>query len=258
LIVVLCGVGDVFAGASPTLSRIIERGELRVGMSGNQPPFVMKDREGNLMGFEVELAGAVADAMGVKLKLITRPFGQLLPGLQGGDVDMVMSGVTMTPERNMQFAFIGPYFISGKAVLTKSQTLAQVQDAQNFDQENLTLVALAGSTSEQFVKDVLPKARLTTVDDYDIAVQMVRDDKVQAMVADRPICVISVLRHPNSGLTTTATPLTLEPIGVAVPPDDPLFVNFMTNLFGAIEVTGGFELLTEKWFENSGWLAAMP
>jgi polar amino acid transport system substrate-binding protein len=164
----------------------------------------------------------------------------------------------MTPERNMQFAFIGPYFVSGKAVLTKSQTLAQVQDAENFDQENLTLVALAGSTSEQFVKDVLPKARLTTVDDYDIAVQMVRDDKVQAMVADRPICVISVLRHPNSGLTTTARPLTLEPIGVAVPPDDPLFVNFMTNLFGAIEVTGGFELLTEKWFENSGWLAAMP
>ena len=258
LAVLLFGAVDAEAGASPTLSRIVERGELRVGTSGNQPPFVMKDREGNLIGFEVDLANAIAGAMDVKLNLVTKPFGELLPALEKGEVDMVMSGLTMTPERNMRFAFIGPYYVSGKSILTKSDTLAKIEQASDVDRENLTLVALAGSTSQTFVEKVIPKATLVAVNDYDEAVKMVMEDKAAAMVADLPICVVTVLRHPNAGLATSVTPLTLEPIGVALPPNDPLFVNFTENIFAAVQLTGGLDALRLKWFESSAWLAALP
>ncbi|PWG68031.1 ABC transporter substrate-binding protein, partial [Enterococcus hirae] len=76
-------------------------------------------------------------------------------------------------ERNMKFAFVGPYFISGKSILTKSETLAKADEAVDLDQADLTLVALAGSTSQAFVEIVLPKAKLVTTPDYDTAVKKV-------------------------------------------------------------------------------------
>ena len=69
---------------------------------------------------------------------------------------------------------------------------------------------------------------------------------------------MTLLQHPNKGLVTTETPLTLEPIGVALPPNDPLLVNFMTNVLGALESTGVIEALELYWFENATWLASMP
>ena len=76
------------------------------------------------------------------------------------------------------------------------------------------LVALKGSTSQAFVEKIIPDATLITAKDYDEAVDMVLQDKVHAMVADYPICVVSVFRHPDKGLLSIVTTLTYEPIGV--------------------------------------------
>ena len=97
LTVVLGGITFAAGSSSATLARIVENQEVRIGMSGNQPPFTMKARSGNLIGFEVDAANALAAAMGVKLKLVQKPFADLLPALGRGEVDLVMSGMTMTP-----------------------------------------------------------------------------------------------------------------------------------------------------------------
>jgi polar amino acid transport system substrate-binding protein len=104
--------------ASPVLDRIQQRGELIVGTMGNMPPLNMTSKDGEIFGLEPDLARMLADAMDVKVKFVTKPFNELLPALQTGEVDMVLSGMTITPERNRKVAFIGPYFISGKAFLT--------------------------------------------------------------------------------------------------------------------------------------------
>ena len=120
LALVFGGTAAIAAEDAPVLSRIVKAGEFRVGVSGNQPPFVVKDKSGELIGFEVDLANLLADAMGVELKLVEKPFAQLLPALETGEVDAVMSGMTMTPARNLRVAFVGPYLISGKSLLSKS------------------------------------------------------------------------------------------------------------------------------------------
>ena len=244
--------------ASPVIDRIQQRGKLVVGMTGNMPPLNMTTKEGELIGYEVDLARAMAGAMGVKAKFAEMPFADLLPALQSGKIDLVLSNMTITPGRNMKAAFVGPYFESGKAFLTKVKTIAMADDPEDIDAKKVKLVALKGSTSEAFVKKALPEATLTTAKDYDQAVNMVLTDKVHAMVADYPICVVSVFRYPDKGLLSVVTTLTYEPIGVGVPAGDPLLVNWVENFMGIAEKTGLLEAIQEKWFLKADWLHRLP
>jgi len=254
----LVGAVAPITAASPVLSGIVESNVLRVGMSGAQPPFSVKSKDGSLIGYEVDLAKLLANAMGVELKLVEMPFGDLLSALEKGDVDVVMSGMTMTPERNLKAAFVGPYIVSGKSILTKDATLAKADEAEDIDQADLTIVALANSTSQKFVETLMPKAKLVTTKDYDEGVKMILEDKATAMVADFPICALSAMRYGDQGLVTLAEPLTIEPIGIAISPGDSLMLNMVQNYLVALEAVGVLDELEAKWFKDAGWLIHLP
>jgi polar amino acid transport system substrate-binding protein len=243
---------------SDRLDRVIESRELRVGLSGSQPPLNMKDKRGEIIGLEVDVVKALADAMGLEVRLVVKPFADLIPALEEGEVDLVISGMTITPERNARVAFAGPYFISGKSVLSKSRKITSVESPEVLDDPSLTYAALAGSTSEEFVRDVLPQAKLVMVPSYDTAVQMVIDDAVDALVADFPICKVSVLRHPEAGLSALMTPFTVEPLGIALPPGDPLFVNLVDNYLTTLENTGMLTQFKARWFSYGSWVSELP
>ena len=246
------------ASASPVIDRILQRGELVVGMAGSMPPLNMTSKEGELIGYEVDLAKAMAAAMGVRAKLEVIPFAELLPALQSGKIDLILSNMTITPGRNLKVAFVGPYFTSGKAFMTKIKTIAMADEAADIDAKKTKLVALKGSTSQAFVEKYIPDATLVTAKDYDEAVEMVLQDKVHAMVADYPICVVSIFRYPNQGLLSVITTLTYEPIGVGVPAGDPLLVNWVENFMGIAEQTGLLEGLKQKWLLRADWLHRLP
>jgi polar amino acid transport system substrate-binding protein len=244
--------------ASPVIDRILQRGELVVGMAGSMPPLNMTTKEGELIGYEVDLARAMATAMGVRAKLEVIPFAELLPALQSGKIDLILSNMTITPGRNLKVAFVGPYFTSGKAFMTKIKTIAMADEAADIDAKKTKLVALKGSTSQAFVEKYIPDATLVTAKDYDEAVDMVLQDKVHAMVADYPICVVSIFRYPNKGLLSVITTLTYEPIGVGVPAGDPLLVNWVENFMGIAEQTGLLGELKQKWLLRADWLQRLP
>ena len=120
--------GPAAAKDSAVLDRILENGVMRVGMSGSQPPFNARSRSGQLIGLEVDLSKQLAGALGVRLEIVEKPFGQLLAALDKGEMDLVMSGMAITPQRSQQFAFVGPCMMSGKSILTKSSTLAKARE----------------------------------------------------------------------------------------------------------------------------------
>jgi polar amino acid transport system substrate-binding protein len=246
------------ASATPVIDRIQKSGTLTVGMTGNMPPLNMTSKEGELMGYEVDLARAMAKAMGVKANLQTMAFAELLPALEAGKIDLILSNMTITPGRNLKVAFVGPYFTSGKAFLTKIKTIALADEADDIDAKNTKLVALRGSTSQAFVETALPEAQLVTAKDYDEAVKMVLDDKVHAMVADYPIAVVSVFRYPEQGLLSVVTTLTYEPIGIGVPAGDPLLINWVENFLAIAERTGLLEEFNRRWLLNADWLHRLP
>lgn len=249
---------DAVAQDSPHLDRIVETGTLRVGMSGSQPPFNMKSRDGAPMGLEVDLANVLAVAMKAELQIVEKPFAELIPALEAGEVDMVLSGMTITADRSRRVAFVGPYVMSGKSILTTSAALAAAEEAEDLNESDIRLVALANSTSEDFVRANLPEAQLTAVSSYDEAIDMLRADQAGALVADMPICILTVLRYPNEGFATLNQPLTLEPIGIALPANDPQLVNLVQNYMTALEGTGLMQGLRQSWLENGSWVAALP
>ena len=243
---------------APVLNRIVKNNQLRVGMSGGQPPFSVKSKDGELIGYEVDVAKLLANAMGVELEIVQKPFAELLGALSSGEVDVVMSGMTMTPERNLKAAFVGPYIVSGKSILTKDKNLAQADEAEDIDMASVKIVALEGSTSQKFAEAFMSKAQLVATKDYDTAVQMILNDEATAMVADYPVCALSVMRHGDKGLVTLSEPLTIEPIGIAISPGDSLLLNFIENYLGALEVVGVLSELEAKWFKDGGWLINLP
>lgn len=246
------------SAGSAHLERIIASGELRVGLTGDQPPLNMRDKHGDIVGLEIDLLNALADSMGLTIRLLPRPFADLLPSLERGDVDLVISGMTITPERNARVAFAGPYFISGKSLLSRDPAIANAQNRAALNDANRTFAALAGSTSADFVAKRLPKANLVTTADYDTAVQKVIDGQVDALVADFHICQVTVMRNPDAGLTATRQPFTVEPLGIALPANAPLLVNLVQNYLYTLEYTGLLTRFKAKWLSDDAWLAELP
>ena len=117
------------------LERISARGELRVGLSGDQPPLNMRTKQGEIVGFEVDLVRALAGAMGLEVRLVEMPFADLLSALERDEVDLVISGMTITPERNARVAFAGPYMVSGKSLLSKSAEVTGVEGDAGLKEE---------------------------------------------------------------------------------------------------------------------------
>ena len=253
-----CQLGSFGSPGGGRLPEILGRGELRVGISGDLPPLNMKNKGGEMIGLEVDLVTALAHAMGLEVLLVETPFPELIEALEAGDVDLVISGMTMTPERNARVAFVGPYFISGTSVLTKSEEIADAQDPKKVDGPGRKYAALEGSTSAQFVKDVLPQSVLVTTPDYETAVQMVIADEVDGLVADFQACMLGTWRNPDAGLMAVRTPFTIEPLGIALPPDAPLLLNLVSNYLGTLEDTGILAQLKAKWLADGSWLSELP
>jgi polar amino acid transport system substrate-binding protein len=256
-LIALC-LSNTSLAASPVLDRVIETGVLRVAMSVDQPPFNVRSRDKSVVGFDVDLAKALAEAMQVDLEIVEIPFGDLLAGLIAGKADMVISGMTITLERTREVSFIGPYVLSGKSLLTTAGVKGVVTDSAEFNHSEIRVVALKNSTSESFVQRNLPEADLQTISNYNEGIQMLLTGKIDAVVADIPILKLSMLRYPDVGLGMIEPPLSIEPIGIAIPNNDAQFENFVRNYMFSLDKSGLTARLYQKWFEDNSWIATLP
>jgi polar amino acid transport system substrate-binding protein len=242
----------------PVLDRILERKELIVGTAASMPPLNMTFKDGQIEGIEIELARLIAEAMEVKLIVKKMLFNDLLPALQAGQVDMVLSAMTITPARNLKFAFVGPYFNSGKSLLTRMSVVESVNEPAKINTPDKVLTALKGSTSQIFAQKLFPAAKLILTDDYDQAISLVRESKAHALVADMPICQLSVHRYPGAGLVTLSKALSYEPLGIAIPANDPLLVNWLQNFLGILDKEGILQMISDKYFKDNSWISRLP
>jgi polar amino acid transport system substrate-binding protein len=259
-VVTMIMLGTLFpltSQAEDTLQRIIDFKVLNVGMTADQPPMNTVNRNGNVMGFDVDVARALAKAMRVKLDIKIMPFSQLMEALEKDEIDMIISGMAITPERTEQVSFVGPYMMSGKSLLTKDSVLARAREAGEFNRDGLKLLALKGSTSVSFVQEVAPEANLVEVSNYDEAVASILKGEADALVADMPVCELAQLRHPDQGLVTLPKPLTIEPIGIAISKDDVQLFNLVDNYLETYERMGLLNQLRKKWFEDSAWISQL-
>jgi polar amino acid transport system substrate-binding protein len=251
---IILAAGTSFLPAQTTLNRVIENGELRVGMTGDQPPLTIKVADGQYIGYDVDMASALAEGMGVKLVIVEKPFNALLEALESGEIDAIISGMAITPERSVRALFAGPYTLSGKSVLTKSNILARARNARDINDSRFRISVLKGSNAQKYVDRLLPDVTVLPVDNYDIGVEMVRNGDVDALLADYEICIMNAMKYASEGLVTLDEPLNIEPVGIALPPDDIHFHNLIDNYLVSLQMNGTLEMLERLWFGDDSWM----
>jgi len=237
--------------AQTHLQAIVKSGELVLGTSGNMVPMTHSIDSGkDAIGFDIDLARTMAQTMGAKLVIKVMPFEELLPALERGDVDVVISNMTITPKRNTQVAFVGPYMTSGKCLVTKISDLATA-NKDELNKASNKLAVLKGSTSEEYVKLAMPNVVAVSVATQEEAIQMVRDTRVSALLTDYPVCKATILNNPDDHFVSVFSNLTYEPIGIAVNPNNTHLLNWTQNFLDRADNVGLFKVLAAKWLGNN-------
>lgn len=248
VLILLLLTSVVQAAGGSRIDTVVERGALVLGTSGNMPSMSFFDANGKVTGFDIDLARLMASVMDVRLEIRVMPFSDLLPALEKGDVDIVISNLTITPRRNLRVAFVGPYMTSGKCIVTKDSALAEGGQSRDLNTPDTRLAVLQGSTSEDFARQLLPQATVITVEDYTKAAEMVSSDEASGMLTDYPICLATLKANPDAGFASVFSLLTYEPIGIALPANDAQFINWTENLLQRLTKTGAFKELGGRWF----------
>lgn len=228
------------------LKTIKERGSLIVGTAGTMPPMTTKLEDGTLQGFDVDLATLLANSMEVDIQFKVLPFDQLIGALEKGEVDMVISNMSITPKRNMNVAFVGPYITSGKCLITRQETLANASKSE-VDKVSYSLAVLKGTTTEEFVKELMPNVKRIPVDNISDGVNKVISGEASALVSEFQTCALVTNQYREQGFVTSFSALTYEPIGIAVNGNDVHLINWTENFLERVDRLGLLKLLAEKW-----------
>lgn len=237
-----------------TLHQILRRGELRVGLEAGYMPFEMRDRRGQIIGFDVDLARLMARSMGVKVSFVNTQWDGIIPALLTDKFDILMSGMTITPERNLQVNFAQPYITIGQTALLARRHAAAVKSVRDLDDPKYLIATKLGTTGEIAVKRYLGKARLKTYETEADAALEVRNGRADAFVYDLPFNVVYGAQYPDS-LVHLKEPFTREPLGWAIRKGDPDFLNWLDHFQNQIRNDGTYDALYRKWFEGTSWLA---
>lgn len=247
--------GPALAGSA--MDRILQKKELVVGITGTQPPLNATTKNGKVIGLDADIARGLSSSMGVKLTISKMPFAELLPALEKGTIDMIISSMTMTLERNLKVAFVGPYYVSGKGILTKAENIAVLQQTDGLNKPEFKVAALKDSTSLDFAEKASPEAQIVPTQSYDEAIDMLLGDKIDALIADYPYCAFTAFRYSDKGLVAGQAKLTFEPLGIAVR-EDTLLVNWLENFMMMLEGSGQLKALHNRWFKDGSWIKELP
>ena len=161
-------------GLAGTLTDIIKRGELRVAVQSGVPPFAFIDKTGVPAGSMIDFAQGMADAMGVKLKVLDYDWDGLIPALLSGKADFLAADMTPTLKRALKISFTDPWIYVQPCVFTS--TKAPYKTLEDINKPEVTVGVLLGSTGETMAKKYLPNAKIKS---YKGAGRMV----IQALIA---------------------------------------------------------------------------
>lgn len=233
-----------------TIDQISRRGTIRVGMDVFVP-WAMKDKKGELIGFEIDVAKQLAEDMGVKVEFVPTKWSGIIPALLAGKFDVIIGGMGVTPQRNMKINFTNPYYYSNQGVLAnveKSKGFALA----DFNSPEVSLAARLGSNAALAAKKNFPKAKLRLFDDEPAAVQEVRNGRVHAMVASQPLPAHMAADTPDL-LVSYNEQLMKEPIAFGVRKGDFDTVNFFNNWIEMVKSRGWIEERYAYWFLSRSW-----
>jgi len=248
----LIHTGLLNAGA---IDEAVRRGVLRVGTTPTYVPFEMTDKQGRIIGFEIDLLHAMSRALGVELELVAVPYTDLLSGLMAKKFDLIGSGMTVTQERNLKLNFSDSFIVVGQTVLLHPRLAGTVSSIEDLDEAGYRIAVIEGTTGEAAAQRFLGAARLESFATPEEGVREVVEGRADAFIHDAPYNLIAMARPENSALLTLEQPFTFEPLAFGLKKGDYDSLNWINHFLNQVAQDGTYDQLHDKWFKDTAWIA---
>ena len=222
--------------------KIKASGKLRIGLEGTYPPFNYQDKDGQLAGFEIDFAKALAAQLGLRPEFSPAPFAGLLGALESGRIDVVINQITITPERQAKYDFSEPYTVSGIQIITlKGKTGLEKPE----DLAGKRVGVGLGTNYEQWIRANVPTADVRAYDDDPTKYQDLRAGRIDAVLNDRLVAADFLKTSPE--FVASGAPFAAQGSGVAMKKDPGLKV-VIDQAINALRANGKLAAISQQWF----------
>lgn len=238
--------------AQSVMDKIIDRGVMRVGIA-SFVPWTMQDKNGDYIGFEVDVAKRLAKDLGVDIQLVPTKFAGIIPALLADKFDIIIGSMSVTPERNLRGNFSIPYdYATIEAVANKEKT-RDMKFPEDYNRPEVIIAVRSGSTPALVAKKMFPEATIRPFDDEAPAVQDVISGRSHMMLSSAPLPAFETLKNPDILYQPTTEPLSRQPVGFVIRKGDPDTMNVLDNWIRLVEEEGWLKDRRNYWFRSTDW-----
>jgi len=242
------------AGSAPVAAAPAPAKTLVVGTDAAYAPFESQNEKGEIVGFDMDVLTAVAKKAGFEVKFVNTPWEGIFNTLQQGDRDLLISAITITPERKQTMDFAGPYFDAYQLIAVKQSSKV----AKFGDLKKLKVGVQTGTTGDEVVTKLLGKAS-TNVKRFEstpLALKELEAGGVDAVVADNGVVVNYVANNTSAKFKTVSdSAFTPEQYGIAVKNGNTELLEKVNKALAEIKTDGTYNAIYTKYF---GSPAAAP
>ncbi len=233
------------------IEAIKERGALKIGLSLFKP-WSMRDLNGDLIGFELDVGRQLAEDMGVEVEFIPTSWDGIIPALVAGNFDVIISGMTVTPQRNLTVNFSTPYAYSGMTILANT-AMTEGFTLADYNSEEITFAARRGATPATVIAEMFPKATLLLFDEDGAATQEVLNGNAHATMASEPGPSEDARDNPETLSVPFNQAFKAGGEGFAMRKGDPDALAFFNSWITARTNTGWLKERHDYWFRGAEW-----
>ena len=234
------------------LDEIVKRGTLKVGMS-TFVPWAMKDKTGELIGFEIDVATRLAEDMGVEIEFVPTQWSGIIPALLTGKFDVIIGGMGIRPDRNLKVNFTIPYEYSGMSIVASRAVAPGYTSLEDFNKEGVVVTARLGTTAADAAKKYMPNAEHRLFDSETQAVQELLNGNAHALVASAPLPAFTAVENSGKLYLPIQGTFTMEPIGFALKKGDVDLLNYFNNWITVVDAEGWLAERNHYWFGTKDW-----
>lgn len=219
---------------------------LRVGVSPDNPPLVYRE-EGRVVGLEADNIRAVGTILNRDMRIVEMAFGKLIPALEAGDIDVIMSGMRITEERARRVLFTRPYLEAGQMAIVHRDKVARFAQPWAVYREGIRIGVEPDSAGAAYAEEELPDARVSFFENPSAAFEGLRDDQIELYIHDATTSWRLAVTDDNDDLLSLYRPLTTELLAWAVRPDDDRLAARLNSALDTMEGGGTLRYIRNRW-----------
>ncbi|HCY6473668.1 TPA: ABC transporter permease subunit [Staphylococcus aureus] len=236
------------AEQNQTWEKIKERGELRVGLSADYAPMEFEhtvNGKTEYAGVDIDLAKKIAKDNNLKLKIVNMSFDSLLGALKTGKIDIIISGMTSTPERKKQVDFSDSYMMTKNIMLVKKDKVSEYKDIKDFN--NKKVGAQKGTEQEKIAQTEIENASITSLSRLPDVILALKSGKVEGAVVEKPVAEAYLKQNPKLGISNVKFNEEEKDTVIAVPKDSSKLLSQINKTIKEVKDKG----LIDKYMTNA-------